>query len=140
MATKGNICLAVILAFALTACKVGDDDPWISLRSRDKRFIGYWDFGYKMNDSDVLHMKWDIRKDGTVYRSDYHDSFIFWGNWAWLGADKNQDRKECFTVEDNSHIVYKFTILRLTHKEIKVFYYLNNNSTQFNTYFNRIEK
>lgn len=135
-----SFCVLAVLILCLTACKVGDDDPWISFRSRNNRFIGYWDFGLVMTDSTKLHLKWDIRKDGTVFQRNNQDSFVYCGNWAWLRESGDIERKESFTIEDETHTVFKFTILRLTKSEMKVYYYLNNNSTQFNTYFNRIEK
>lgn len=139
MCVKKLFCVSAILFF-IASCKVGEDDPWISFRSRDKRLIGYWDFGYILEDSSVFHLKWDIRNDGTIYRKNYTDSFILTAHWGWVESTDNIKRKEVFVVEDINHNGYQFKILRLTDKEIKVQYSMNNLNKTFNTYFNRIEK
>lgn len=138
---RNNIILLILLSF-IFACKEGPDDPWISLRSRENRLIGYWDFDFQVYDTLHIHLKLDIRKDGSVYSKNYKDSLYQWGEWAWLiPADAKGDRKESFSIEEITHQgIFKFKLLRLTNKEMKVEYQFNNNQTKSISYFNRIDK
>ncbi|MFN6946327.1 MAG: hypothetical protein ACK4ND_15365 [Cytophagaceae bacterium] len=61
-----SLTLMTALIFCFTACKKGDDDPAISLRSRDARITGEW----KLTQAEIMHtVEWDGIKVS------YHNSF-----------------------------------------------------------------
>jgi len=108
--------IIVIISFSLTNCKKGEDDPFLSLRSRKNRICGEWtlksgnqtqknsnseivqtwDGNYRYISSDTIpyQEKWTINKNGTIEISTTTTSTnTIEGTWSFGNKDKGRDIK-----------------------------------------------
>ena len=108
------IILIFIIIFSLPSCKKGENDPFLSLRSRKARITGEWvlksgNVTYTENDTnDVttydgtnavssiygsfpLTQKWKINKNGTYERIVHNNGNVFTTKGIWTFGDKIKD-------------------------------------------------
>ena len=108
--------LLLIMAVSfLNSCKKGENDPFLSLRSRDARVTGVWNLseytrttsntfnGTTVTDTysiangvtsngDAIAIKWEINKDGTYLETitDNGEVSTQSGYWYWADSKKNK--------------------------------------------------
>lgn len=147
-----NLFIISILVLSLTqSCKRGENDPFISLKSRDGRITGTWNLvnleisevdngstttitydGTTLTinedgnvDSYLYSHEMTIEKDGTYERELYNDGDTYknTGHWWWL-HDKQKKTRIAFDDDGNS-----FYIDQLKNKELILQYQYEFNST-----------
>ncbi len=114
---KQFILIVIIMGFALPSCKKGENDPFLSLRSRKARITGEWKLSsgttnYILNDTTKTTIyngttatsptgtfpyteKWTINKNGTLTLSIHNsgDVFTMEANWCFGDKVKEMDLK-----------------------------------------------
>lgn len=82
-----------IIILCIFGCKVGDDDPFISFRSRKARFVNEWKTTkYTVNGSNFYPAAYTFHKDGTgVYYTGYPPEAF---NLVWHFLDKSAEYKK----------------------------------------------
>ncbi len=130
----------LILLLSLLACKKGEDDPFISFRSRDARLIGEWQLVESSSSSNGTYAKvfdgtfMHFYTDGELTdQYTYSLSYLFdktgaftsveisngsaisgSSNWAWM----NNAKRKSGIVLSNGHFYY---IKRLSSKELVLY-------------------
>lgn len=69
--------IIVLLASSLTSCKKGDDDPWLSFRSRKSRLTGTWTIKNWSEQFPVVYIDQTYLHSLTVEESTVSESFPF---------------------------------------------------------------
>jgi hypothetical protein len=116
------IVLMAVVSTAFTSCKKGEDDPALSLRSREARFVNQWTLTrYEKNgqsqDLSGATFIYDTNKDGTLKQTIEGSIFgvatrsIESGTWSFL------DDKERVRVSVDS-VVEVYDIQRLANSEL----------------------
>lgn len=133
------IIFSLFIVVEFMGCRVGDDDPRISFRSRNKRLIGIWSFKYQIDDSTIVGFTMDIRSNGEVYNKNYKDSFIYFGKWRWISENSELNAKESFTIENFIFLPWQFYITELRYKYFVTYYYPYSidNGPKYYTTFHR---
>jgi hypothetical protein len=130
--------LTFIVLGAIPSCKKGDNDPFISLRSRDARITGNWkvvNLEYNSNDdgdisSAILNgsiltqtingssisysysANWEINSDGTLNSSYAIDGSLSTESDTWNWLDDSQKKSK---ISINGEV---YVVDRLTNKEL----------------------
>lgn len=125
------VCLGLAIGFAVQGCKKGEEDPFMSLRSRKARLTGEWNVTSQeekyyengvllgsqtlsngiMTDSDGDSRAYSstvtFEKDNTyeMVTVDDGDTDTDKGNWAFLGKSKEADvkKKEYLYLDNTSY-------------------------------------
>jgi hypothetical protein len=113
----------LLTVMLISGCRVGEDDPWLTFRSRDKRLLGSWEFTYKYTDSISNDFKLDIRSTGEVYSHNYKDSLVYFGRWRWVSENEELKRKESFIIEYYDFRTFHFFVTSLRYNKIEAFYF-----------------
>ncbi len=68
-----GVVVIILFLFSFLSCRKGEEDPFISLRSRDKRIVGEWHLryvsGHIITIYDGLYMDYQYFMDGSVNES-----------------------------------------------------------------------
>jgi len=118
------IFLMVITSMAFVSCKKGDDDPSLSLRSREARFVNQWTLvKYEKNgqrqDLNNATFIYDTYKEGTLKQTIEGSVFgfptrsILNGTWAF----ENNEEQVRISIDSN---VTTFNIQRLANSELRL--------------------
>lgn len=89
----------LIASFALTGCKVGDDDPLVALKSRTERFSQNWELeNYRINgasqDLSNSSLTWEAENTGVFQETIQGELFGFQtvetneGSWRFLSNEE----------------------------------------------------
>jgi hypothetical protein len=111
-------------AFALTSCKVGEDDPLVAIKSRTERFSQYWELqDYQINDASQnltnSSMSWDADKNGIFEEKIQGELFGFQtletnnGSWKFVSEVEAVE----IAIEGD---VETYTLDRLSPKDLWV--------------------
>ena len=145
---------AVLFISVLFSCKKGENDPFLSIRSRDARITGVWNLtelteissstvsGTTVSDTytilngvdsdgDSRAEKWEINKDGTYLATSTFNGNVYTssGYWNWVDSKKN---KIAIRIDGST-----FRIDRLSNKELHIYevYTSSSPSTSSNDSF-----
>lgn len=122
----------------LNSCKKGENDPFLSLRSRDARITGVWILSeytrvstdtfngstvtstYSISNGvdsngDAITIKWEINKDGTYLETVTDNGSVSTqsGYWYWRDSKKN---KVAISIAGST-----WTLDRLSNKEMNLY-------------------
>lgn len=136
---------AIFTSILLTSCrKIGDDDPLISLRSRESRILGKWrvtrlyyfdgKLGGLNHDGDTFKYNRQLNADNSIVILDTAgNKFKEFGNWYWL--EGNQSANDFETICIRFHgipIAEKHTLTRLSKKQIiSIVYFDQSNKKRY---------
>lgn len=120
---------------AISSCKKGDNDPFISIRSRDARITGEWkvvNLEYNINnDGDIssatlngsiltetnngssssysYSANWEINSDGTLNTTYAIDGSLSTDSETWYWLDDSQKKSKIMTSEGGVYVVDRLT-------------------------------
>jgi hypothetical protein len=142
--------LTFIVLGAISSCKKGENDPFISIRSRDARITGKWKvvnlesnynsggeiYSSILNGSILTQIdngssssysysaNWEINSDGTLNTTYAIDGSLSTDSETWYWLDDSQKKSKIMTSEDD--VVY--VVDRLTNKELVLKYELSGSN------------
>lgn len=115
--------LLLILAVVniILSCKRGEDDPWLSMRSREQRLIGKW----KLAEEQINIEDYNSKGSNYVYKGGvYNNDVLYYSGITTISVTPTQINKEYNGIEKkNALILYGDTVnvLDSTTKSIKSF-------------------
>ena len=136
--------LTLIFFGAIQSCKKGENDPLISLRSRDSRITGNWILVNAETNSNIdgdissatytnsimtetsndnsssysYSINWDVKSDGTINSSETINGYLSTSMLTWYWLDDNQKKTKIF-ISGGEGI---YVVDRLTNKELVLKY------------------
>jgi len=109
--------IIAVIALITTSCRKGEDDPFLSFRSRKARITGEWvlksgnssnytydgNYKYSQTDTTPYKEKWIFNKNGEFELFFYNDlgtsaNHLMEGTWSFGNKDKAKDYKNKETI------------------------------------------
>lgn len=116
-----GIVLGIICIYQ--GCKVGEDDPLISFRSRDKRLIGTWFVRQHLIDTHYADYLYRFQKNGEVYYSAMGNTpRTYYGIWRWASEDQSTDRKESIIIHTYNQVTEQYFFTKLSYKKLEFYF------------------
>ena len=125
--------IIISLGFVFQSCKKGDNDPFLSLRSRMARITGVWELtsgtkyfteddssntvnydginAYSLVDTFPYTLKWTIEKEGTFVLNAHNSGVVFTYKGLWSFGHKIKE----IDLKNKESIIFRYTYYNVVY-------------------------